>query len=368
MRGLLNRLRGRLGSALQSDDDFIAEAYRRILGRPVDPKGLEDYRAAFRNGLGRTELLLQLTQSDEFTNKLAKAARAKVGPRALLPDRYRELVDRTNGQIVPIFEAQSPQDFDWLETRILEDQYYEKPGVWNLEVDLDKRVVAEMLASFEPKRALELGCAAGAVVECLVDHGVAAEGIDISLMALGRASGRIRKQLHHGDLLSLDFAEPYDMLYGLDIFEHLNPNRLDSYVNRLAQIATSGGYLFCNIPAFGRDRVFGTLFPYYIDGWEIDAAAGRPFSRLHVDRHGYPLHGHLTWADASWWVERFVAAGFEREPDIEHALHAKYDRYLGRMTPARRAFFVFAKNASAYRNAAIRQRISSHASRALENF
>jgi hypothetical protein len=109
------------------------------------------------------------------------------------------------------------------------------------------------------------------------------------------------------------------------------------------------------------------VFPYYIDGWEIDAAAGRPFSRLHVDSHGYPLHGHLTWADASWWTDRFLAAGFTREPDIEHALHAKYDQYMARITPARRAFFVFAKSSSADRSAAIVQRISTQASRVLEN-
>ena len=367
MRGLLNRLRGRLGSALQSDDEFIEEAYHRILGRPVDAKGLEHYRGAFRDGLGRIDLLLELAQSDELTNKLARAARAKSGPRAIHPEHYTELVDRTNGHIIPIFEAQTPGDYDWLETRILEDQYYEKPGVWNLGVDLDKRVVAEMLAAFAPDRALELGCAAGAVVDCLLDHGIVAEGIDISLMALDRASARVRKRLHHGDLLSLDLPQPYDLLFGLDVFEHLNPNRIDAYVTRLAQIAATGGYLFCNIPAFGRDQVFGTVFPYYIDGWEADAAAGRPFSRLHVDSHGYPLHGHLTWADASWWVERFVTAGFTRELEIEHALHAKYDTYMERITPARRAFFVFAKTPAAARHSAIVQRIATQPSRALEN-
>jgi hypothetical protein len=155
-------------------------------------------------------------------------------------------------------------------------------------------------------------------------------------------------------------------LFGLDVFEHLNPNRIDAYVRRLAQIVTSGGYLFCNIPAFGRDQVFGTVFPYYIDGSEADAAAGRPFSRLHVDSHGYPLHGHLTWADASWWVERFVTAGFTREPEIEHALHAKYDTYMERITPARRAFFVFAKSPSSARQSTIVQRIATQPSRALE--
>ena len=362
---VLSRLRARFESALQSDNEFIETAYRRILGRSVDEQGLEHYRTALRNGLSRTDLLLQLVQSDEYLVPLAKAARARIGPRGMRPDRYHETIDRTNGQIIPIFEAQQPADIDWLETRILDDAYYEKPGVWNLAIDLDKRVIAEMVASFAPARPLELGCAAGAVVECLLDHGVTAEGIDISLMALNGAAPSVRAKLHHGDLLSLDFPERYDLLFGLDIFEHLNPNRLDTYIARMAQIATDHAWVFCNIPAFGKDRVFGTVFPYYIDGWEIDAAENRPFRRLHVDALGYPLHGHLTWADARWWVERFEAAGFVREPDIEHAFHAKYDWYMGRMTPARLAYFVFAKRPSADARVRVIERIGAERSPAL---
>ena len=156
------------------------------------------------------------------------------------------------------------------------------------------------------------------------------------------------------------------MVFGLDIFEHLNPNRIDSYIARIARIAAPDAYLFCNIPAFGRDEVFGTVFPYYVDGWDADAAAGRPFTRLHVDALGYPLHGHLAWADAAWWVERFVAAGFHREPDIERALHAKYDGYMERITPARRAYFVFARQPSADRRNRTIERIAANPSSALE--
>jgi hypothetical protein len=361
----LGRLRSRLSPVLQSDRAFIETAYERILGRPVDPAGLNHYLAAFGSGMSRTDLLLHLVQSEELTSQLAKTARAKVGPRGLRPDRYRELVDRTNGFVIPVFEAESAADFDWLETRILEDRYYEKPGVWNLDVDLDKLVIAEIVAAFSPRRALELGCAAGAVIDALVEYGIEAEGVDISLMALNRASTRVRKRLHHGDLLSLDFPEPYDLLFGLDIFEHLNPNRLDAYITRMARIATPDARVFCNIPAFGKDQVFGTVFPYYIDGWEAEAAADRPFTRLHVDKLGYPLHGHLTWADARWWVRRFENAGFVREPDLEHALHAKYDWYMGRMTPARLAYFVFTKRPSAEARAAIIDRIAGGPSQAL---
>lgn len=361
----LRHWRGRLGPVLQSDTEFIEAAYRQILGRPADPKGLDHYRDGLRHGLSRTDLLLLLVQSEELTSKLARDARAKAGPRALRPDSYREMVDRTNGLVIPVFEATSAADFDWLEATIMEHGYYEKPGVWNLEIDVDKRVVAEIVASFAPQRPLELGCAAGAVLECLLDYGIAADGVDISLMAIDRAASRVRRRLYHGDLLSLEFPATYDMVFGLDVFEHLNPNRIDMYLGRMAQITATDAYLFCNVPAFGRDPVFGTVFPFYLDGWERDAAAGRPFAMLHVDTLGYPLHGHLTWADARWWVGRFEAAGFTREADIERALHGKYDRYMERITPARRAYFVFAKNPSADRRAAVIERIAAEPSKVL---
>ena len=69
-----------------------------------------------------------------------------------------------------VFNVESPADFDWLEHAIIANGYYEKPGVWVLDVDFDKRLVAEMIAAFAPAAALELGCAAGAVLQCLDAH------------------------------------------------------------------------------------------------------------------------------------------------------------------------------------------------------
>lgn len=365
MKDFVRRLRDRLGPALQSDTEFIEAAYRKILGRPPDRAGLAHYGAALRNGLGRTDLLIALVRSDEYTARSTAAARADAGPRALRPERYRDMIDRSNGHVIAVFDAEKAADVDWLETRILEDGYYEKPGVWNLGIDTDKRVVAEMIASFAPTRALELGCASGAVIECLLDYGVRAEGLDISWSALAQASPRVRRALHHGDLISFEHTAPYDLVYGLDVFEHLNPNRLEAYIARIFQITADGGYVFCNIPAFGCDEVFGTVFPYYIDGWETDAAAGRPFSRLHVDAKGYPIHGHLAWADVRWWAERFEQAGFSRETDIERRFHRKYDDYMSRTTPARRAYYVFSRGASVAGRFAIVERIASRPSRAL---
>lgn len=359
------RLKARLAPILQSDTAFIQSAYRDILGRDADDEGLEFYRRVLREGVSRTAVLVSLTRSEEYTSILPRKIRVIAGLRAIRPDRYRDTVDRSSNEPIAVFDAASPADFDWLESAILEYGYYEKPGVWNLEVDTDKRVIAEIITSFAPERALELGCAAGAVLEGLQDLGVEAEGIDISAMAVARAADRVRARIHQGDLLSIQLGAHYDMVFGLDVFEHLNPNRLDSYVGRIAQIAREGAFLFCNIPAFGDDPVFGTLFPFYVDGWEQDAAAGRPFSTLHVDDEGFPIHGHLIWADARWWVQRFEAAGFERQVDIERALHRKYDSYMAKKSPARRAYFVFGKDVAAARVAAVVKRIGGQESQAL---
>jgi hypothetical protein len=304
-------------------------------------------------------VLLDIMRSEEFTSKLARPAAPLASLRAQRPAQYRSAVDLTNRQTILVFDVRSSSDFDWLEQAILANGYYEKPGVWVLGVDADKRVVAGIIAALEPRRALELGCASGAVIECLEAHGVFAEGVEISAMAIERAPAPIRPRIHRGDLLDLGIESGFDVIFGLDVFEHLNPNRLDAYLSRLAEISSEDALLFCNIPAFGNDPVFGTVFPFYVEGWEQDGRAGRLFSSIHVDDEGYPIHGHLIWADARWWTAQFEAAGFTRDAGIERALHRKYDGYMEQRSPARKAFFVFAKPAAAARRPAILARIEA---------
>jgi Domain of unknown function (DUF4214)/Methyltransferase domain len=367
LRQFLRRMRSRFGPALQSDTAFIEAAYVEILGRPADQDGLDHYTRLLREGLGRTAVLLSLMRSEEFTRRLNRPAAPSIPSlRILRPTQYRDTVDLTNGESIAIFDARAPADFDWLERGILEHGYYEQPGVWNLGVDVDKRIIAEIVASFAPERALEIGCAAGAVLEVLEEHGIQAEGVEISSSAVARAAEGVRPRIHRGDLLSLDVPAVHDLAFGLDVFEHLNPNRIDAYVARLTAITREDAFFFCNIPAFGEDPVFGTVFPLYVEGWEQDAAAGRPFSALHVDELGYPIHGHLTWADARWWVQRFEAAGLGRDLAVERELHRKYDRYMEKRAPARRAFFVFAKAAAGGRRSAILRRIAAEPSRTLQ--
>lgn len=356
---LLKYLKARLEPILVGDREFVDAAFRDILGREADQGGLDFYRGVLRSGVRRTAVLLDIMRSPEFQRSLAPPAPSSL-PNLVLqrPERYRRTIDRDSGQSILVFDAASAADFDWLESAIIANRYYEEPGVWILEVDFDKRLVAEMIAAFAPQAALELGTAAGAVLECLDDLGIAAEGVEISAMAIARAAERIRPRIHHGDLLALDLPPKFDLVFGLDVFEHLNPNKLDAYIARMAAITREDGFLFCNIPAFGADAVFGTVFPFYVDGWEEQARQGGLLRTLHVEETGYPIHGHLTWASAPWWVARFAAAGFSRDIEIERALHRKYDGYMTKRSPARCAYFVFGKPASSARRADIVRRIS----------
>jgi SAM-dependent methyltransferase len=225
--------------------------------------------------------------------------------------------------------------------------------------------MAEIMAMFRPERALEIGCSTGAVLHYLRTLGVSGEGVEISRMAIQRAFPDVRDHIHEGDLLHLPLTERFDLVYGLDIFEHLNPNRLGDYLARVAALLTDGGYVYAALPAFGDDPVFGLIFPMYLRDWYGDVAKEQPFHLLHVDGKGYPLNGHLIWADSRWWVTQFERHGLRRDEVIERAVHQRYDRFFDGYAPARKAFYVFSKNGRPETSEAIAYRLLSEASTAL---
>lgn len=63
-----------------------------------------------------------------------------------------------------------------------------------------------------------------------------------------------------------------------------------------------------NIPAFGEDPVFGTIFELHLPDWETDYKNNSVFHKIPVDTKGYPSQGHLTWAGSNWWVKTLIPA------------------------------------------------------------
>jgi SAM-dependent methyltransferase len=201
--------------------------------------------------------------------------------------------------------------------------------------------MAEMTATFRPQRTLDFGCANGPLVQAIADLGIDAEGVEISSFALQHAFPGIKHKIHHGDILQLPLPDgSYDVVTGLDIFEHLNPNKIDACIDKIRRILTSDGYIFTNIPAFGQDEVFGLQFEYYMPDWDNQRDGSSYFKAIHVDMHGYPVNGHLIWADTIWWARLFENHGFVRRRDLESSLHSQFD---GRLYHSRKSFYVFQK-------------------------
>ncbi len=358
-RKLRNRVLRRFGaSGLDGlpDDEFLEEVYHKLLGRGVDITGKGHYLKYLKEGNSRLSLVLSIVRSEEFTNKVIRENISVISIRLERPERY-ELVQDIHGQDTWVFRAGLPEDFDWLESKIVENGYYEKPGVWSFLISEDKRLHAEIASLFEPRTVLDIGCANGPVMKCLKDMGIASEGVDISRLALAKAFPEVRDRIHLGDILDVPFSQRFDFILGLDIYEHLNPNKLATYIARLKDLLEDGGFLFCNIPAIGRDEVFGEIFEVYLREWEEDLRHGRLFSTVHVDEAGYPYNGHIIGAGSGWWTRQFEALGLKREVELERALHAKYDEALTRIHVARKSFFVFSKTGPAGRKERILGRL-----------
>ena len=115
---------------------------------------------------------------------------------------------------------------------------------------------------------------------------------------------------------------------------------MNQCIARIASLLAPGGFIFTNIPAFGRDEVFGEVFEYYMPDWDNQRDGSSYFKTLHVDMHGYPVNGHLIWADTKWWTALFEKHGFERRVETEKVLHSQFG---SRFYHSRKSFYVFQK-------------------------
>jgi SAM-dependent methyltransferase len=340
-----------------SDEEFVSSLYRRLLGRRPDAGGMATQVEFLSHGGSRAELVLNFVGAPEFLYRTVRDnVRDYIRLLPIIDERPANYgVSETLSGVgkVRVFSVSGEADFDWLEKKIIENDYCERPGVWSFSLDEDKRMMAVVASVFSPGSVLDFGCSNGAVLKSLRDLGIAAEGIEISRLALDMAFPEIRENIHVADILRFEPGYRYDLVLGLDVFEHLNPNRLGRYIERIAGLLNGGGFLYANIPAFGNDPVFGEIFPMDLPGWAGDAEAGRCFRVVPVDDYGYPRNGHIICADTRWWVDRFQGFGFRREFDIEKALHGAFDADLERVAPARRSFYAFSLNASPSRVRAV---------------
>ena len=193
-------------------------------------------------------------RSDEFTRKLTRADNHAAQPSCEAARPISET--RSTGptaKSIPVFDVQSPVGSRLARSRdprerLLRQARRLEPGDRRGQDGRrrDHRVVRSRHGRSR------LGCAAGAVLECLRSRGVEAEGIEISSSAL-------RPRRNPCEAASIrEISSPstcptvHDMVFGLDVFEHLNPNRLDQYIARIAAITSDARMALLQHPSVWR--------------------------------------------------------------------------------------------------------------------
>lgn len=184
--------------------------------------------------------------------------------------------------------------------------------------------------NFRPRRALDVGCATGFLVEVLRERGIDAVGCDVSPFAIEHAAPGARGHIRVANLFAgLPWEDrAFDLVTVLEMLEHLPSDRVPKALAELRRVC--GGYLYATIPSFGVNasgpdghfdgKVRAERLEHYLqlpDGFSgpIDA------TDLAVDAAGDPVEGHLTMASFEWWTHQFADAGFDRCVDVERRLY-----------------------------------------------
>jgi GT2 family glycosyltransferase/2-polyprenyl-3-methyl-5-hydroxy-6-metoxy-1,4-benzoquinol methylase len=166
--------------------------------------------------------------------------------------------------------------------------YYEQYDMGGRKVDYQSSralqdflagVADRIVADFHPQTVLDAGCATGHLVAALRDRGVQAWGIDISSFAIGQTRPDIRPYCRVSSLtgaLPADFPQHFDLVTCLEVLEHLYEEDLTPALDNLCRHT---------------DRVL--------------------FSSSSTD---FEEPTHLNVQRAPYWLKRFAARGFFREP------------------------------------------------------
>ena len=335
-----------------SPEHVAAALYQGILDRKPDLGGLADKVALIRSGQALEEVIRTFIDLPEFHSRLIQA----LVPSALVPDLRASIPDKyetqlVRGALMTVYVACSDADIALMTSLIDRHRFYDQFGVWSPVIDRDKEVTAAIVRGLGARSCFELGCFTGPVISLLADAGVSVLGSEVSHLALAFAYPNVREAIMYGDLLSLDINCSFDVVLCMDVLEHINPLRLDQYIEKILSILDEDGYIYLNSPMWGKDDVFGITGEPYLEEWLTvgDASYWRHWP---CDDKGWPIHGHLVWASPTWWEAKFAAYGLIRDRTVEKVIHRRLAGFFEN-TPGRRSLFVLRRYKSRKSSAAV---------------
>ena len=112
---------------------------------------------------------------------------------------------------------------------------------------------APSLASPKVHKLLDIGCAAGFLLNLFRNIGWEVQGIELSAFAASYAANELRLRVHRGSLVSVNLPEGnYDLVTSWDVIEHSYNPRTD--LSKIHRLLRSGGYLAIITPNRGEKR------------------------------------------------------------------------------------------------------------------
>jgi ubiquinone/menaquinone biosynthesis C-methylase UbiE len=182
---------------------------------------------------------------------------------------------------------------NYLETALLSRLYFE---------------TAEIVAKvFKPKRALEIGCAAGPTIFHINTYfGVDAVGIDVSKWAV---ENRLHKNVSQASTDNLPFDDStFDLVFSCHALEHLTLETIDKSISEISRVSKPDALQFHLMPILNSGPytdVFGSIVGLRKD----------------------PTHNLLF--DREWWLARFAQQGWN---DTGVKIAHTYDNHSFEMT------------------------------------
>jgi len=163
---------------------------------------------------------------------------------------------------------------NYLETALLSRTYFEMAEI--------------MTRCFEPKRVLEVGCAAGPIVYHLNSYfDTEAHGLDVSKWAI---ENRLHPNVGWATADKLPFPDShFDVVFSCHMLEHLTTDTIAASIEELSRVCAPDGVQFHLLPVIGQGPytdVFGSIV-----GLKSDVT-------------------HHLLNDRQWWSDRWSQAGW----------------------------------------------------------
>jgi SAM-dependent methyltransferase len=309
-----------------------------MLDREPDLAGLADHLNLLNDGK-LLEVIRGFVGSPEFRARFVRS----LVPVSRLPDLKVLLADHYETQWVAgapatVYVAGTDEEVALMSSLIERHRYYDRFGVWSPVIDRDKEISAALVRGLGAQSCFELGCFTGAVISLLAAAGLRVVGAEMSHLAFAFAYPNVRDNMIFGDLLALDLKQRFDVVLCMDVLEHVSPLHLDAYIEKLASLVDDDGYLYLNAPMWGHDRIFGVFEEPYLKEW-LEVGAASYWRHWPCDHSGWPIHGHLVWANADWWEEKFRHHGLVRDEVIEQTIQLDLARFFEQAV-GRRCLFV----------------------------